>query len=101
MYILYENIMGKSLSFENMNSYTSLIVMFYAAIIATIQKNHVDLVITYDEFMDWLDSQQSAADTVKEFGDWLAANLNVNTSLVGDNDDVKENKNDKRRKSKN
>lgn len=78
MYIIYENIMGKSLSFENTNSYTSLVVLFYSAIASTIQKNKLNLVIDYDDFMDWLDEHSAA---LQEFSEWFAKNINANNEL--------------------
>lgn len=78
MYIIYENIMGKALSFENTNSYTSLVVLFYSAVAATIQKNKLNLVINYDDFMDWLDEHPTS---MQEFSDWFAKNITANTEL--------------------
>lgn len=98
MYILYENITGKSLSFENMSSYTSLIVLFYCAIIATIQRNRIDMTISYDEFMDWLD-EQNGATIMKDFSDWFTACLTNNIALQDDT--VEEDKKGKGKKSKN
>jgi len=91
MYILYENIMGKSLNFENASSYTSLIVLFYSAIIATIQKEKLNMVVTYDEFMNWLDDQ-NGADIMKEFSDWFTSNLNLNIGLSEEREENIENK---------
>lgn len=99
MYILYENITGKSLSFENMSSYTSLIVLFYSAIVATIQRNHINMTISYDEFMDWLD-EQNGATIMKDFSDWFTSCLTNNISLQDDTVE-EDNKKDKGKKSKN
>lgn len=98
MYILYENITGKSLSFENMSSYTSLIVLFYSAIVATIQRNHINMTISYDEFMDWLD-EQNGATIMKDFSDWFTSSVTNNIALQDDT--IEDDKKDKGKKSKN
>ena len=78
MYIIYENIMGKALSFDNSNSYTSLVVLFYSAIVSTIQKNKLNLIINYDDFMDWIDEHPSS---LQEFSEWFAKNISANDEL--------------------
>ena len=78
VYIIYENIVGKALSFDSTNSYTSLVVLFYSAIAATIQKNKLNLVINYDDFMDWLDEHPAA---LQEFSEWFALNMSANMEL--------------------
>jgi len=80
IYIIYENIIGQSLSFETMNSYTSLIVLFYSAIMATIQKKKLDITINYDEFIDWLDSN-NGEQKVKEFSEWFTNHLTNNLAM--------------------
>ena len=80
MYILYENILGKALNFENASSYTSVIVLFYSAIMATIQHKKLDITLTYDEYMDWLD-EQNAQEILAEFSSWFASHITTNSDL--------------------
>ena len=80
MYILYENILGKALNFENASSYTSVIVLFYSAIMATIQHKKLDITLTYDEYMDWLD-EQNAQELLAEFSSWFASHITTNSDL--------------------
>lgn len=98
IYILFENITNQSLNFENLNSYTSLIVLFYSAIVATIQKNKMNLSVSYDEFMDWLDSS-NGEQMIKQFSTWFTTQLTNNLALQ-DAEEVKETKGSKK-KSKN
>ena len=70
IYILFENITNKSLSFESMQSYTSLIVLFYSSVLASIQKQKLNITISYDEFMDWLDDS-NGEQMIKEFSTWF------------------------------
>lgn len=101
MYIIYENIMGKSLNFENASSYTSLIVLLYSSIIATIQKNKLDITITYDEFMDWLDTQ-NAQKVMTDFSEWFTSQLTANIDLKDVNTkEVKDKNTSEKIKSKN
>lgn len=97
-YILFENIQGQSLSFENLNSYTSLIVLFYSAIVATIQKRKLDITLNYDEFLDWLDAN-NGENMIKEFSEWFTTQLTNNLALQ-DAEEEKETKGSKK-KSKN
>lgn len=80
MYIIFENIMGKSLSFDSSYSYTSLIVLFYSAIMATIQRDKLNMTLSYDEFMDWLDSNEPTK-TIQEFSEWFTSQMTVNNNL--------------------
>ena len=84
-YILFENIQGQSLSFENLNSYTSLIVLFYSAIVATIQKRKLDITLSYDEFIDWLDDN-NGENMIKEFSNWFTTQLTNNLALQQNED---------------
>ena len=95
-YILFENIQGQSLSFENLNSYTSLIVLFYSAIVATIQKRKLDITISYDEFIDWLDDN-NGENMIKEFSEWFTTQLTNNLALQ-DAEEEKETKGSKKSK---
>lgn len=80
IYILFENITNKSLSFESMQSYTSLIVLFYSSIIASIQKQKLNITISYDEFMDWID-ENNGEKMIKQFSAWFAERLTNNIAL--------------------
>ena len=87
MYIIYENIMGQALSMENKYSYTSLIVLLYSAIVASIQKAKINMVLSYDEFMDWLDDNSTA---MQDFSVWFTEQMAANTDLADSTKDKKE-----------
>lgn len=74
IHILYENIMNQSLSAVQGNT-TSLVVLMYCAIMASIQKVRMNLTVSYDEFMDWLDEQKP--DIFGEFSKWFAESVEV------------------------
>lgn len=65
--------MGKGLGFEQMQSYTSVISLFYAAVVASLQYNKLDSNLTYDEFINWLD--EDSAPRIKEFTEWFMSNV--------------------------
>ena len=92
IYILFENITNKSLSFDSINSYTSLIVLLYSSIIATIQKQKLNIQLSYDEFMDWLDDS-NGEQMIKEFSEWFTTCLTNNIALQ-QNEESNENTSD-------
>ena len=96
IYILFENITNKSLSFDSINSYTSLIVLLYSSIIATIQKQKLNIQWSYHEFMDWLD-ENNGEQMIKEFSTWFTTCLTNNIALQK-NEESKENTSDKKKK---
>lgn len=79
IYLIYETITGKTLSLET-GSYTVSVNLFYAAILASMQHNHIDLDFEYNEYLDWLDEQ--GIDLIKEFIEWFLKIMKVNTSLA-------------------
>ena len=80
IYMFYENIMGHSIDMQTISSYTSLVVLFYSAILATLQYEHKNLDITYDEYMDWLDSQQHTI--LSDFASWFTKNVEVSAKVT-------------------
>lgn len=85
MYILFETIQGKSVNFISEPSYTDLIVLFYCAIIATLQKNKQPLDISYDEFLDFVD--EGGDKLIAEFSQWFVGCLGIQNALVPDTAD--------------
>lgn len=80
IYIIYENIMGKGFGLEEMQSYTSLLSLFYSALVATLQYDKKDSNVTYDEFIDWLD--ENPTDRIKEFSEWFVSHLVSQTDKI-------------------
>lgn len=79
-YILYENIMGKSMSFDDKYSYTSLLVLLYSFIVGTIQRDKLGITLSYDEFIDYVDDNDPQK-LLKEFSEWFTSQLNFNSDL--------------------
>ena len=86
IYMFYENIMGHSIDMQTISSYTSLVVLFYSAILATLQYEHKNLDITYDEYMDWLDSQHNI---LADFASWFIKNVEVSAKVTPIKDEPK------------
>ena len=96
IYMFYENIMGHSIDMQTITSYTSLVVLFYSAILATLQYEHKNLDITYDEYMDWLDSQQHTI--LADFASWFIKNVEVSAKVTQIKEDSKPTKKSKKDK---
>ena len=98
IYIIYENIMGKGLGFDELQSYTAVISLFYAALVATLQYNKLDSNVTYDEFINWLD--EDSALRIQEFTNWFVSCVNAQADKV-DEQVKKDTKPNKKKQSKN
>jgi len=79
MYILYENIMGKNLNVIEQGTTTSLIILMYCAVVASMQYHRINEHVAYEEFMDWLDEQPPTV--FAEFGNWFTSASETYTSL--------------------
>ena len=101
IYIIYENIMGKGLGFEQLQSYTAVISLFYAAIVASLQYHKMDSNVTYDEFIDWLDTDSALK--IKEFTEWFMSHVLSQSDKVDELQEkkLKENTPKSSKKSKN
>lgn len=80
MYILYENILGKSIDSESTSSYTSIIALLFSAIMSSIHYYKLNISLSYDEFMDWMDSQNSTK-LINDFSRWFVENITANAGL--------------------
>lgn len=91
--INYEELTGKSLNFEDLNSFTNLSQLFFSSIIASLQYNRQPLDITWDDFIDWID-ENGGFTILTEFGNWyakiLTANLEIETKKNKNKDTKKE-----------
>lgn len=67
----YEQITGKAFSPVTM---TELVIYFYSTIIAS----NLDLVLTFDEFVEWLDDN---GDMLTQFTQWLTSQNKMNEPL--------------------
>lgn len=73
MYLKYEERAGKSISFEGMTSFTGISELLYCAIAATLEHvkyRDLGLTMTWEEFLDWTDTQNSNK-LIEDFNAWL------------------------------
>lgn len=70
-YIIYESATGKPFAPKSL---TDSITFFYCTVIASDQ----ELEITFDEFLDWLDDNETA---LQEFTDWLVRQNEIDASM--------------------
>lgn len=91
LHIIYENITGESVDFTNLTSIKTLTTLLLATIMASAQKNKIELNLTYDEYCDWLDENDGYV-VINEFANWLAETIQAKYAMLADNEE--ENKGD-------
>lgn len=85
IYILYENIMGQSLSNVTQGTTTSMVVLMFCAILASMQYHRIETHLNYEEFMDWLDEQPPTV--FSEFSDWFTSAVTAYSSVKKGSDE--------------
>lgn len=89
IHILYENIMNQTLSnSDKVGTTTSMIVLMYCAIIASLQYYRMNETLSYDDFLDWVDQQGPSIFT--EFGQWFTESVEAYNSIGADKSDDKQ-----------
>lgn len=78
IYMIYENVANKALDQANL-TISDLILLFYAAVIATLQYNKADI-ISYLEFLDYIDDNGGEF-LVTQFGEWFAKQIETQSKL--------------------
>ena len=86
MMIIYENITGENFDFYNMQSLKQISTLFLSCILASAKKDKIDLQLTYDEFMDWMD-ENGGYNLLKDFAIWLAKEIKTKYSLIKEDTD--------------
>ena len=86
MMIIYENITGENFDFTNMQSLKQVTTLFLSCILASAKKNGLDLQLTYEDFMDWLDDN-GGYELLNEFALWLAKDIEAKYSLLKKEDE--------------
>ena len=97
MYMLYENIVGESLDYTNLNNYTTVLNLFYCAVLSSMQYHKMELDLKFDEFIDWIDAGGITA--LSEFYEWYFENLKLQDELVGKTTEKNNKKSDKKGKT--
>lgn len=98
MYYIYENITGKSFSFEETNQFSSLVYLFFSCIVASIQKQHLNITFTFDDLWDLLDANPKLT---QEFAEFFVNQQQHQVELSPKEDEKKAKKTPKAKKSKN
>lgn len=80
MYILFENIVGESVDYTKLESYTTILNLFYCAVLSSMQYHKMELDLKFDEFIDWIDTEGITA--LSEFSAWYTENLMLQQELV-------------------
>lgn len=80
MLMMYEQIQEKSLDFQKV-TLNDLVVLFYTAIISTLQYNKVEGTLKYADYMNWLDDN-GGEKTIVEFTNWYVSELAKQNELA-------------------
>lgn len=97
--IIYENITNESVDFNNMKSIKQLTTLFLATILASAQKNKIDLNLTFDEYADWLDDNGGYV-MLNDFAQWLADTIQAKYALLADPEEKEDDLPTQRRRKK-
>lgn len=81
MMIIYENITGENFDFTNMQSLKQVTTLFLSCILASAKKIGLDLQLTYEDFMDWLDDN-GGYELLNEFALWLAKDIEAKYNIL-------------------
>ena len=73
-FVIYEEITGKSLNLEDINSLSAIVNLFYSNVLATMQYNNMNLDLTYNDFWNWIDENNGPA-LIQEFSEWYMQQL--------------------------
>lgn len=73
-FVIYEELTGKSLNFDDLNSLSAIVNLFYANVLASMQYNKMELNFTYDDFWNYIDDN-GATELIQEFSEWYMSHL--------------------------
>lgn len=73
-FVIYEEITGKSLNLEDINSLSAIVNLFYANVLASMQYSGLELTLTYNDFWNYLDDN-NGPELIKEFSEWYMEHL--------------------------
>lgn len=73
-FVIYEEITGKSLNFEDITSLSAIVNLFYSNVLASMQYAGMELTLTYNEFWNYLDDN-NGPELIKEFSEWYMKHL--------------------------
>ena len=81
MFINYEAIMKKSLEPDDLKNYTNFIALFFSCIISSAQYHKIQLNISYEDFINWVDDNGGEVKLL-EFGKWYMEAAQANAILI-------------------
>ena len=99
MYYIYEEKFQENVEFENLRSQKQQMNLFYACILASIQKQKLDISFSQDEFTDWLDDNGDIF-LVSEFMLLFSNECTTRSALVGQKEEADDGLPKQRKKSK-
>ena len=99
IYMIYENIVGESLSNIDANSMTSSASLVYATLVSTLKYNKIEDKLTLDEVIDFID-ENGGMKFIAEFSKWFTDNVNREASLIAKKDEPEQPKEEPKKKSK-
>ena len=91
--ILYESIEQSQVDYTALDKVTVIATLLYANILATMQANKMEVKLTYDEYMNWLDENKGVVIL-------LAAQMQTQFELIPDDESKKKSRKTAPRKTK-
>lgn len=79
-FVIYEELTGKSLNFEDINSLSAIVNLFYANVLASMQYNKMELNFTYDDFWNYIDDN-GGTELIQQFSEWYMTHLQAQTDF--------------------
>lgn len=89
-HLFYENITGESLEYDKINNFTTLSYLMYSNILASLQKEKLPLDYTWEDFMDFIDTEDFAQISL-DYVNWIAKLLGVRELITEDLPDIDKN----------
>ena len=96
--VIYESIMGDKVDYNALEQVTVVLTLLYANIVATLQAQHIDMTLTYDEYMDWIDSNNGLV-ILNEYAVWLSEEMQMQFGLIPQNDNTDTKKKSRKKKT--
>ena len=90
IYIIFEAITGHNLDFEHLST-TNLFILFYSAILATLQYHKIDNSILFEDMLDLVD-ENGGDFLMSVFATWFIAQMKKQAELMQQNENTTDKK---------
>ena len=80
MMLMYEQVKGQGLDPLHMTT-DDIVILFYGAVVSTLQYNHITQPLSYIEYMNWLDDN-GGEQLLVQFSNWYVDVLKMQYDLV-------------------